>query len=127
MPSLKHLDFLQSAIGRMGGNSFQMKSWNVALASAVIGLAAAKDSHPRGAALAFVPSLVFWFLDAYYLRLERAFRKLYEEAVVGTAPPFLMKPSPTFKMWFVCFFRPSVSCIHGAMLGVILRVTYFTS
>lgn len=37
MPSLKHLDFLQSAIGRMGRNSFQMKSWNVALASAVIG------------------------------------------------------------------------------------------
>jgi hypothetical protein len=55
MPSLKHPDFLQSAIGRMGRNSFQMKSWNVALASAVIGLAAAKDSHPRRAALAFVP------------------------------------------------------------------------
>jgi hypothetical protein len=127
MPSEKHLDFVQSAIARMASNSFQMKSWNVALASATIGFAAAKDSHPRAAVLAMVPSFVFWLLDAYYLQLERAFRKLYEEAIAGTAPVYSMKPEPTIKMWFVCFFRPSVLLVHGAMLAVIVKVTYCTS
>jgi hypothetical protein len=48
-----------------------MKGWNVALASAVIGIAASKDSHPSIAVLAVVPSCAFWALDAYYLALER--------------------------------------------------------
>jgi hypothetical protein len=122
-PSEKHLELIQSAITRMAGNSFQMKGWNVALASAAIGFAATKDSHPRAAVLAVVPSIVFWILDAYYLRLERAFRILYNQAVAGTAPAYSMKPSPTIWMWFVAFFRPSVSLIHGVMVAVILKVT----
>lgn len=124
MVSEKHLDFIQSAIARMGSNSFQMKSWNVALASAAIGFAAAKDSHPRAAILGVVPSFVFWFLDAYYLQIERAFRDLYDAAVAGTVPPYSMKPEPKIKMWFKAFFRPSVSLIHATMLAVILKVTY---
>jgi hypothetical protein len=124
-PSEKHLDFIQSAISRTASNSFQMKSWNVALASAAVGFAAAKDSHPRAAVLAVVPSLVFWLLDAYYLQLERAFRKLYNEAVAGTAAAYSMKPQPTAKMWFESFFRPSVFLIHGAMLAVIFKVTRY--
>jgi hypothetical protein len=126
MPVEKHLDFIQSAIGRMAGNSFQMKSWNVALASAAIGFAASKDSHHRAASLAIVPSLVFWFLDAYYLQLERAFRDLYEKAVDGTATDYLMKPNPTIWMWVVAFFRPSVLLIHGTMAAVIYWVTFHT-
>jgi len=27
--------------------------------------------------IAFIPILVFWFLDAYFLRLERLYRRLY--------------------------------------------------
>src|SRR5579872_7393748 len=103
MPSEKHLEFIQAAISRMGGNSFQMKSWNVALATAAIGFAAAKDSHPRAAMLALVPSFVFWLLDAYYLGLERAFRVLYDQAVDGTATSYSMKPKPGITMWFVSF------------------------
>jgi hypothetical protein len=125
MPSEKHLEFIQSAIARMAGNSFQMKSWNVALAAAAIGFAAGKDSHARAAVLAVVPALVFWLLDAYYLQLERAFRELYGEAVAGTAPVFWMKPEPSMAMWLISFFRPSVFLIHGAVLAVILRVTYY--
>jgi hypothetical protein len=125
MPAEKHLEFIQSAIARMGTNSFQMKSWNVALASAAIGFAAAKDSHPQAAELALVPSFVFWLLDAYYLGLERAFRDLYDGAVAGTVSPYLMKPKPTPKIWLVAFVRPSVLLIHAAMLAIIWAVTGF--
>jgi hypothetical protein len=123
MPSDKHLEFIQSAISRMAGNSFQMKSWNVALATAAIGFAAAKDSHPKAAMLALIPSFVFWVLDAYYLLLERAFRNLYKDAVCGTAAAYSMKIKKTLWMAIVAFIRPSVSLIHGAMMGVIYAVT----
>jgi hypothetical protein len=126
MAQEKHLEFIQSAIARMGSNSFQMKAWNVALASAAIGFAAAKDSHPRAAALALAPGFVFWLLDAYYLGFERAFRDLYNAAVKGTAPAWSMKPEPTAAMWFAAFWRPSVSLLHGAMLAIIFKATWFT-
>ena len=126
MPSEKHLDFIQAAISRMGANSFQMKSWNVGLATAAIGFAAAKDSHSRAAVFALAPGFVFWCLDAYYLRLERAFRNLYNDAVAGSVKVYVMEPSPTAKMWVVAFFRPSVFLVHAVALAVIFTVTYWT-
>lgn len=119
----KHLDFIQSTISRMASNSFQMKSWNVALATAAIGFVAAKGSHPKAAMLALIPSFVFWVLDAYYLQMERAFRNLYEEAVNGSATVYSMKIKTTFYMAFIAFIRPSVLLIHLTMMGVIYLAT----
>lgn len=124
MPNEKHLEFIQGAIARMAGNSFQMKSWNVALATAAIGFAVAKDSHPKAAVLAILPALTFWVLDAYYLLLERAFRDLYDKAVAGTAVAYSMKIERTFGMALVAFFRPSVSVIHLTAIIVIYMVAH---
>lgn len=119
----KHLDFIQSTISRMASHSFQMKSWNVALATAVIGFVAAKDMHPKATMLALIPSFVFWVLDAYYLLLERAFRNLYEEAVNGSVTVYSMKIKTTAYMMFIAFIRPSVLLIHLTMMGVIYAAT----
>ena len=74
-----HLGMIQVVITRMGANSFVIKGWNVTLASALLALSV-KDGTPRFVLVAFLPAIVFWILDAYYLRQERLFRKLYEEA-----------------------------------------------
>jgi hypothetical protein len=118
----KHLEFIQAIISRLAGNSFQMKGWNVALATAAVGFAAAKDSKPTLAVLAVVPALAFWFLDAYYLTLETLYRDLYKKAVA--APSFdleagLVKPSG----WFKSALRPSVVGLHVPMIVVIFLVT----
>jgi hypothetical protein len=55
----KPLEFIQAIIARMAGNSTQMKTWNVALATAAIGFVAAKDSKPGAAIYALVPALHF--------------------------------------------------------------------
>src|SRR4051812_12610620 len=101
MPNEKHLEFLQSAIARMAGNSFQMKTWSVGIATAAIGFAAAKDSVPAAGAFGVVPILTFWGLDAYYLALERGFRALYEtaRAVPCTTGTFDMVPTGVEKAW----------------------------
>ncbi len=119
----KHLEFIQSIIARLAGNSFQMKGWNVALATAAIGFAVAKDSRPTLAVLAVVPALAFWFLDAYYLGLERLYRDLYKKAVSGPPSFDLDAGSLRPQTWLESALRPSVVALHSPMVGVILLVS----
>jgi len=47
----------------------------------------------------FLPTLTFWGLDAYFLRAERLFRKLYGQVRQGNervAPFYMSATSPTF-------------------------------
>lgn len=120
----KHLEFIQAIITRLAGNSFQMKAWNVALATAAVGFSATKDSHPTAAVLAVIPSIAFWYLDAYYLGLERIYRDLYNGAVAGTVAPFDLKTSGLgFGRWLDMFGRPAVAGLHLPMVAVILLVS----
>ena len=119
----KHLEFIQAIIARLGNNSFQMKGWNVALATAAVGLAAAKDSRPTLAVLGVVPAMAFWFLDAYYLALERSYRCLYKKAVTGQ-PDFNLTADPIrFSDWVSSAARPSVFGLHVPMIMVVLSVS----
>jgi len=120
----KPLEFIQAIIVRMAGNSTQMKTWNVALATAAIGFAAAKDGKPAAAIYAVLPALLFWVLDGYYLALEVRFRELYEEKVNSGAPTYTLaiKPVDTVLL-FTSVFRPAVFLIHAPVLGVIFVVT----
>jgi hypothetical protein len=118
----KHLEFIEGIISRLAGNSFQLKGWTVALATAAVGFAAAKDSRPTLAVLAVVPALAFWFLDAYYLALETLYRDLYDRAI--TNPSFdLGAGSVKAGGWFRSALRPSVVGLHAPMIVVILLVT----
>jgi hypothetical protein len=120
----KDLDFIQAIITRLAGNSFQMKSWNIALGSAVIGIASAKDSHPNVAVLAFVPCCAIWALDGYYLGLERLYRNLYNRAIGLPAADFSLNAGELpAKTWFEMVFRPSVAGIHLPLLGIIILVS----
>lgn len=76
----KHLEFVQSIITRMNTNSFQLKGWMITIVSALLALFA-NSSKCNYIFVAIVPTMVFWFLDAYYLQQERKFRGLYEDIV----------------------------------------------
>ena len=75
---LKHLDMIQAVISRMASNSFALKGWAVTLMAGIFALAS-KDSDKMYFAIAFIPLIVFWFLDSYYLQQERLFRNLYNK------------------------------------------------
>jgi len=75
---VKHLELIQSVVTRMAGNSALFKGWSVTLSAALIGLAAAKDARIQYALLGCFPPILFAILDAFYLRQERLFRKLYD-------------------------------------------------
>ena len=76
---IKHLEFIQNIITRMNANSFQIKGMVITIVSAFLAVYASTSN------LAFVfipilPTILFWFLDAYYLQQERKFRGVYDNA-----------------------------------------------
>ena len=71
---LKEIDISQDIVKRMAFNSFMIKGWAITLVAITLLLRVATTQ----VLIAFIPLLVFWYLDAYYLRQERMYRKLYD-------------------------------------------------
>ena len=72
-----HLSMIQQVITRMGNNSFALKGWSVGMMIAIYAFAG-QNSH-KAVVVTLIPLIVFWFLDSYYLTLERKFRALYND------------------------------------------------
>ena len=79
---LKHLELVQGVISRMANNSFMLKGWAVTLVAGIFVLAG-KDTDKLYFLVAYIPVLVFWGLDAYYLLQERLYRSLYDKIRVA--------------------------------------------
>jgi Flp pilus assembly protein TadB len=80
---IKHLEFIQTNISRMNQCSFQMKGWALTIVTVLLTLyATTVDSTTHGNVafifIAIVPTVLFWFLDSYYLQQERKFRGIYK-------------------------------------------------
>jgi hypothetical protein len=76
----KYLELLQAVINRMASNCTGCKTWCITLVSATIVIIADKGK-PSYVWIALVPLALFFFLDSYYLGLERRFRALYNDFV----------------------------------------------
>src|SRR4051812_7194957 len=133
-PTLKHLELIQAVVTRLAGNSFTIKGWSITLVSALLALSA-KDSNSRYALLAVLPALCFWGLDAYYLRQERLFRKLYDAIRTEVLDPvkrtriaidsFSMNTlpvAPLVKAWRATLLAETVGWLHGPILAAVLAV-----
>lgn len=77
-----HLQMIQGIITRMGQNSFQIKGWAIGIMIAIFSFAG-EQSNTRCILFTIVPLIIMWFLDSYYLQLERKFRLLYDDVRVS--------------------------------------------
>jgi hypothetical protein len=124
----KHMDFVQAIISRLANNSFLMKGWSLTLSSATLGFAVTQK-NPVLALAAVIPALAFWILDSYFLRQERAFRKMFKEVVAKNVPAFEIEPTKyveSIKRRSV-FFSVSLFSFYGAILGLCLVVAFSLS
>lgn len=80
---IKFLEIIQNLITRMSTNSFMLKGWAVTLVAGTFALSN-MESNNLFFLIAYVPIILFWFLDAYYLQLERKYRKLYNDTLEKT-------------------------------------------
>ena len=123
---IAHLEMVQAVITRMAGNSFLIKGWSVTLVAALFALAAANTS-PLFVYLAYFPTFMFWALDAYFLRQERLFRKLYDYVRTSeeAAADFSMNTQPFAKdvadTWCVAFSH-TLRLFHGTITATVVVV-----
>lgn len=75
---IRYLEAIQRVIDRLSNTSFILKGWAVSLVAGLMVLAANGTNHGY-VLVAYIPIVVFWFLDAYFLMMERQYRKLFEE------------------------------------------------
>ena len=75
---MKHMEMIQGVINRMASNSFALKGWTVTLVAGIFALAS-KDADKMYFLVAYVPIVIFWGLDTYYLLQERLYRALYDK------------------------------------------------
>ncbi len=129
----KHLDFIQQVITRSNGNSFQLKGWTVTIVAALSALSAG-DAKPQFAWIAGGAVVIFWLLDAYYLRLERLYRGLYDHLRVMTDAqiddlklPYCMQPQ-SFGVHpehlLKTAFRPTVLIFHLPLFACALLIRF---
>jgi hypothetical protein len=74
---VKHLDMVQTVVGRMATQSATLKNYSITVTTAVCGFAVSLE-RPWVASLALLPIVIFGLLDTQYLRLERQFRSLFD-------------------------------------------------
>ncbi len=72
---IKEIEIIQDIIKRMAFNSFMIKGWAITLVDVTLLL---KGTETYQVCIAFIPLLLFWFLDTYFLWQERMYRELYD-------------------------------------------------
>jgi hypothetical protein len=126
----KHLEFIQGVINRLSTNSFLLKGWSVVLVSALFALSAS-DSNPAFIFLAYIPAIVFWGLDGYFLWQERLYRALYDRvrALPEDEIDFSMNVSViknTVENWASVALSRTLLTFHGVLLAAITVVMLIT-
>ena len=75
-PKMRYLEMIQEVINRMANNSFALKGWTVTLVAGIFTLSG--DALATNFWFLFIPIIIFWGLDAFYLSRERAYISLYK-------------------------------------------------
>lgn len=106
----QYLEMMQGNIERMAANSANCKTWMVTIVAAVMALQCTMDALNGWIFLGVLPVVLFWYLDVYYLHLERGMRnretcflnilrsgdmKGYQEALFNLAPYMIKKENLT--------------------------------
>ena len=130
-PELRHLDTIQTVITRLETNTFHIKAIAGTSVAAVLAYAGAIENPSKWlAAAGMVPAVVFWFLDAQYLRLGRLFRMLLDGVRRGeVTEPFDMNFTRYNKIvaaviliafsWSVMWFYLTLIIVMGVLALVI--------
>lgn len=87
----QYLVFIQDIISRMAGNSASLKTWIAPILTVVFAWCAVK-TNTLVLIAGLIVTVAFWMMDAQYLRLERAYRRLYDKAVSGDTRLYDLKP-----------------------------------
>lgn len=115
----KEIDLIQSCINRMANNSFLIKGWTVSLIAVVLALTKDKVDFLYISIVLLIPVLGFWYLDTFFLRTEKMYRKMYEWVITNrlTSDERLYDLNPQR-------YKSDVDSSFKVMFSVTLRIFY---
>lgn len=124
-----YLGLIQQTVSRMAAASAQAKGWCLTVTLAALGLAITASSWPL-ALLGLAAVLLFGSLDARYLREERRFRALFEQARLRNTSIYDMRTShvvddrcswssvlQSWSLW--TFYGPLLAVAVGFFIGTV--------
>ena len=115
--NVKHLEMIQAIIERMSNNSFVIKGWSFTSIGALFAFWFSNTSMWYILLLNFCVTILFWFHDAYYLSLERQFRRLYDEVRLSDIETdFRMTPKQEEGDFLIALFRPILKYTYGLIV-----------
>ena len=115
----KEVEIVQDIITRMGTNSFLVKGWTITLVVASLLITGFSYHH----FVAFLPWLIFWVYDAYFLRMEKLYRRLNNWLVENRpkSEEFLLDMN---KSSLEDRFRKETPCLQQVMFSKTLVLFY---
>ena len=122
MPNVDRLQMIQGVVTRLAANSGALKGFAVPVVTALLGVGI--DRNNNGFVwLGIYPVVVFGFLDAYYLALEKRYRALYVKATTDPDTEWgLAAGRANWKEILDSWRSPSVWAFYGAALVVVIAV-----
>ncbi len=123
---IKHLEFIQNIISRLSANSFLIKGWCITLNTGIMALSLDKNNFVL-LIVGFPVIIIFWFLDSYYLWLEKVFRVLYNNEIENVQSDFKMDVSCLKKStsFFPILFRFSIFFLYLTLFCLLIGVYLF--
>lgn len=130
---VQYLQMIQSSISRMSTSSALFKGFSATIVAG-ISLISYKDQHLIVVALSFIPVVIFFVLDVYYLQLERRMRYLFDMVRVGVKDcDFCLKPPKIedipkgdINEWelskWQCFCSHSIKWFYPTMLAILIII-----
>ncbi|WP_261058830.1 hypothetical protein [Streptococcus mitis] len=128
---IEHLKMIQTNISRMASNSFIVKGWSVTSIGAIYAFwLTSKNNYLLWLILGV--TILFWFHDAYYLMLERAYRKLYDSVRLKDVSDdefetFEMSPIMDENIFYIAFSRKILWLPYGLISIVIVIILIFNT
>lgn len=111
---IRYLEAIQRVIDRLSNISFILKGWAVSLVAGLMALAAS-NTNQSFVLIAYIPIAVFWFLDAYFLMMERQYRELFRKN--GDL-------SQELKFFSIKRDKGNITLFHSAFFSITMLLTY---
>ena len=120
-----HLEFIQGVINRLSSNTFLFKGWSITIIGAVFtAMITTNNNGFLWLILGIV--LMFWAIDAYYLMLERGYRKLYEQVAETSSEKIdygmNIGQFINFSAWLEALRRPVLLLFYGVILIIVVGI-----
>lgn len=128
---IKYMEFIQNIIARLSTHSFTLKGLCISIIAGVLAFSFDTLHTDKALLILVIPIFSLWFLDSYFLQLERKYRILYDR-VRGLSPNNInfsleLNGISPYPKYLKCLFSKTEFFYYGALFVFILVFTVITN